>query len=117
MLRVTARDVKPDSLVDLPGAMVEVSHVEDDTLSGESFVRELQPEPDKVSAESATGQVGAHPKPVEDRVVPFFKVKRPDEAIIFVADDEAPLRISDWLAVVVVEVIGRVVSPGRYLCE
>jgi hypothetical protein len=51
-------------------------------------VRELQSKPDKVEAKSATGQIRAHPEPVEDAFLPFLVVQRPDETTIFVANCE-----------------------------
>ena len=115
VLGVVTSDMKARPLIHLPGSVIEVRHIEDDAPAGESLVREFQSEPDEVEAKSATGQIRAHPEPIEEPFLSFFVVQRPDEATIFVANCEEPLRIPNRFAVVVVEVIRWLVTPRRHL--
>jgi hypothetical protein len=78
---------------------------------------EFQAETNEGEAEAATGQIRPHPKAVEDSSLSFFEIQRSEEATVLVANREKSLRITNWLAVVVVEVIRRVVSPRRHLCK
>src|SRR5262249_7266041 len=61
------------------------------------------------------GEVGPKPKSVKDRVPAFLEVVETDEFSVFRADAEEPLWVLGRDAVIVVEVVGRRISPGRSL--
>src|SRR4029077_15458078 len=115
VLHVAASDAKTRTLVHLSRALVEVGNIEDHTSSRKAFMSELQAETDEGEAEAATGQIRPHPETVEDSALSFFEIQRTGEATVLVANHEESLPITNWLAVVVVEVIRGVVSPARPL--
>src|SRR5262249_57090325 len=94
---------------------IELSDVENHALWPKACASEFDTGLNECRTESLAGEVGPKPKSVKDRVPAFLEVVETDEFSVFRADAEEPLWVLGRDAVIVVEVVGRRISPGRSL--